>query len=374
MTMMMTPLALRDSGACAVQSRGVAAKPRPEADSLAVWVLLYLVCAAGFLLAVGVDPALFLATLPQAFLTFFALAQVLVPWWGGLALAAVVLSVGPLRRRLWQQKVKILSSILLCGVFTMMFTTVKSHLPQIAPFWADAFLTRADLAVHFGQSPHDLLGWMAPLHTGQLLGFYFNGWVFFATFLPVLLIAFDGDASRRRVFTHLWLLCWVVLGNLLAVAVMSYGPIFADLFPGGPAKAHQGALSLLERADAGALMFVKMRLWQAYTGESGMLASGISAFPSVHVGMATVLGLYLARVGADIARSGRLPPPLGLALVVAARLVAGLYVLVYLLLSVYLGWHYALDGYASILLMGLCYWLLSRREPRVGAEKAMRSA
>lgn len=362
MTLMLNARDMRNLREAAPLASGT---PLSGGNVLATGALAYIAIGVVFLYYVGINPLAFLVALPHSFQTLVSMAQLLVPWWGVPAVAVAMVAAGPVRRRLWQRKAQILSGVLLCGGLTMMFGLIKNNLPLIVPFWADDFFTHADRALHFGHAPYELLAWLAPLNTDGLLKFYMNGWVFFATFFPVLLIAFDDNAARRRTFTILWLGCWIGLGNVLALAFMSYGPIFADLFPGGPADLHQGALALLDRADASALMQVKMKLWYAYTGESGMLASGISAFPSVHVGMATVLGLYVARLGADIARAETLTRQAAAGLVLFARGAGGLYVAAYLVLSVYLGWHYALDGYASILVMGGAYLLLRRREPAV---------
>lgn len=330
---------------------------------LALGTVLYLLAGSAFLSHVGADPIDLVGGVGRSVMMFFLLATVLVPWWLLPALAAPVLLSGRLRRKLHQRALPVLLSIVLCSLFTFMFGLVKNRMSLVVPFWADDALTQLDLLLHFGLAPRDLLLWLEPLQIGRLFKLYFNSWVFLATFFPVLLIAFDDNLERRRTFTILWMLCWAGLGNVIALAGMSYGPIFADLFPGGPAPAHQGVLAMLERADASSLLATKMSLWRAYTGESQMLGSGISAFPSVHVGMATVIGLYLARIGADAARSRGAQPRRAAGLRWGGRALGMLNVIFYAVLSVYLGWHYAVDGYASILVIGGLYAALAARLP-----------
>ena len=74
-------------------------------------------------------------------------------------------------------------------------------------------------------------------------------------------------------------------------------------------------------------------LWNAYAKGEPFLGSGISAFPSMHVALSTLIFL-LAR------GTNRWLGWMGLA-----------YLAFTLIGSVHLGWHYALDGYASILLV-----------------------
>ncbi len=340
-----------------------------DSDLLARGTALYLAFGSLFLLAVDASPLDVIRGLETAFSNFFRMAAAMIPWWAlPVVLAPLALS-GRLRRHLWAQRSPLLLSIMLCGLFTFMFGLVKNRMSLVVPFWADDIFTQVDLALHFGHSPRDLLLWLSPFGTEGLLKLYFSSWVFLATFFPVLLIAFDADRDRRRVFTLLWMFCWIGLGNVFAIVGMSYGPIFADLFPNGPAAAHQGALDMLQREDARRLLATKMFLWRAYTGESPTLGSGISAFPSVHVGMATLIGIYLARRGADAARAFVLSAGRRLALIWGTRLIGGIYVATYVILSVYLGWHYAVDGYASILLIGTVYALLATRFERVPARR-----
>lgn len=343
-----------------------------ELRLLVVLTAAYLLGGGLFLAAVGADPFEVLKGFRHSFASFLGLLDLLVPWWAVVAVALPCLAIRELRQHLARRLPQLIVAIMLCSAFTLMFGLVKNRLTLVWPFWADGVLSQLDLALHFGYSPRDLLVWLGALPTNRLLVFYLNSWVFLATFLPALLLVFDPDRERRRVFILLWALCWVGLGNALALAGLSYGPIFSDLFNEGVAADHQGALALLVREDAQALLATKMHLWRAYTGESPMLGSGISAFPSVHVGMAMVLGLYLAQLMRGLGRrletgqgggwrrwpgiafALRNPGGLGAALAV-------LYVGAYLLLSVYLGWHYAVDGYVSILLIGAAYLVLARR-------------
>jgi hypothetical protein len=80
------------------------------------------------------------------------------------------------------------------------------------------------------------------------------------------------------------------------------------------------------------------------------LGSGISAFPSLHVAVATLNAIYLWRFGSFLRW-------FGVAFLIAIQLG-----------SVHLAWHYGVDGYASILATPLIWmlagWLsASRRLP-----------
>ncbi|TIW00845.1 MAG: hypothetical protein E5V77_09165, partial [Mesorhizobium sp.] len=87
------------------------------------------------------------------------------------------------------------------------------------------------------------------------------------------------------------------------------------------------------------------------------LGSGISAFPSVHVAVATLNAIYLWRFGRVL------------------RWVGLIFLLCIQLGSVHLAWHYAVDGYASMLLT-LAIWIFVRwlqRALSLSADKYVRS-
>ena len=327
------------------------------ANPIAVICLGYFLIGGLFLAATGDNPLDMLLGIGGSFMLFLQLATKMFPWWIYALAALPVVIVPGLRQRIWEQKLQGVAAIVYCTLFVMVFGNIKNSLPGLVPFWADPMFTRMDEVLHFGHTPHELLGWLSGLNLKSLSGLYMNLWVFPATYLPMLLIVFDGNAARRRQFIILWACAWILLGNIIALAFMSTGPIFQDLLPGGLVGSHMSALEMLERPDAQGLIAVKHHLWASYMDASNVVGSGISAFPSVHVGMATVLGLYIARIGHDGAKTMRLA---GARRVLRhGSALAGMAIIgVFLVLSVYLGWHFAVDGYASILVIcGIYAWL-----------------
>jgi len=167
--------------------------------------------------------------------------------------------------------------------------------------------------------------------------------VFVSTFFPMLLVLADQDSARRYRFLMLYLFIWVVLGNLLALAGMSASPIYHDRLTG--LEYFAGLDEALAASGIGASWVGLMQdhLWSVFEGGTLFAGSGISEFPSVHVGFATLLALYLFE---------RLPrlAPIWIALV-----------LTFQVLSVHLGWHYAIDGYVSIAVVAAVWWWMKPR-------------
>jgi hypothetical protein len=207
------------------------------------------------------------------------------------------------------------------------FAGVKSLLPDVVPFFADPWLARMDEVLH-GNDPWQYMDAIVPaaLMSG-LHGFYFLGWaaaIMSATLAALVMTRLN---SLRKQFAWTFLLVWPLLGNVVAAAAMSGGPIFYDLITGQPRfgdlMAHLGATI----QDHGEL---RRLAWSAHLGHVPGHGFAISAFPSLHVAMASMLCLVAFHAGRWWFHA---------ALVLLA---------VILFCSVLFAWHYAVDGYFSI--------------------------
>jgi hypothetical protein len=130
-----------------------------------------------------------------------------------------------------------------------------------------------------------------------------------------------------------YVLCWILLGNLAAAVFSSAGPVFyAEVT--GDSETFGRLMSYLRTVDGQmplSNMAIRDRLWDAYLGHSGEMASGISAMPSLHVAIVTlcaISGWYVHWM---------------------VGVLASLFAVLIFVGSVHLGWHYAVDGYASVL-------------------------
>ncbi|MDH3264972.1 MAG: phosphatase PAP2 family protein [Paracoccaceae bacterium] len=241
------------------------------------------------------------------------------------------------------------AALVLCttGLFFAAFHLVKNSMPLAVSFFADPMLTGADRALHFGNMPWQLTHSLGEIVDHDLASFYYvRAWLATALGFPVLLVLFDRDDTRRRRYMILFGFVWIGLGNVLALAFMSAGPVYYERLLGDPAFPGLADALTTSGVEASLTGRIQNYLWDAYILEQSRAGSGISAFPSVHVGMAALVGLYLAERN----------PALGL--------VGGLHVVSTLFLSVYLGWHYAVDGYFSIAAVAIACAFLWRRDAR----------
>lgn len=280
------------------------------------------------------------ASVPGAYVMFLSLA-----WWV-LPLFVIVTFVFD-RKTMLQRMSRAILAVMICSIMFMMFTILKSTLPFILPFWADGWMADLDRQLHFGVDPWRLTHVFAPWISLKVVGdIYFSAWSLPAMYLPVLLFMFDDDMARINRFLKLYLFSWIVLGNIVALAFLSAGPIFYDRLLGGDSFAPMMAAFQTAEFSGGILAFTSDLLWDAYENGAQLPGSGISAFPSVHIATATVFALYLFE-------RHRAALPFSILIVATFQF-----------LSVYQGWHYAIDGYFSILAVGALWVWLRRRARR----------
>jgi membrane-associated phospholipid phosphatase len=135
------------------------------------------------------------------------------------------------------------------------------------------------------------------------------------------------------------MLVWVVCGNALAGLFLSAGPAFYGAVTGDEGRfAAQLAFLAHGAQSTNSAVTYQTYLWSLHQYGTAGFGSGISAFPSVHVAVAALNALFLW------SHSSRL------------GLIAFAYIAVIVASSVYLAWHYAIDGYASIAIIAVIYF------------------
>lgn len=236
-------------------------------------------------------------------------------------------------------------------IFMGVFTSLKTMLTDIVPFFADPYLADLDKALH-GRDPWLYATTLLPAKlTPALEVLYFGAWglLLSGSLLAVLLVPKLQEVRSHYVWASL--IVWPVLGNVIACATMSAGPVFYPRVAGG--ERFDDLIAYLAQNSV-AHEWARAYLWKFYvSGEAGAGAA-ISAFPSLHVANATLLVLLASRVHRWL------------------KWAALAYCAVILFGSVYLGWHYAVDGYfsiaATVLIWKVVGWALrASARPRAGA-------
>ena len=233
------------------------------------------------------------------------------------------------------------------------FTSVKNMLPSLSGYVWDKPLADLEALMFAGHDPWVFVTpLIARLHLLGAVEFsYVTGWMLAVALIPAAVALAPSLKPIRVRFFFTYILAWALLGNLLALAGMSAGPVYFGHVTGDTAR-FQPLIDLLA-ANSGSIWSaydIQRDLWAVY--EHGMVSfgTGISAFPSLHVAMATLWAI----VGFQVDRR------LG---------IAGLVFLAFIeTASVALGWHYAVDGLASAPLVVLIWfavgWALRRFAPK----------
>jgi hypothetical protein len=126
-------------------------------------------------------------------------------------------------------------------------------------------------------------------------------------------------------------LAWLLLGIASSYLLSSAGPLFYDRIFGGDTFS---ALTAMIHHSAPLTEKTANYLWAAYSSDQSRPLNGISAMPSMHVGLTLWLALVMAKT--------RLAP------------IFWVYYALIWLGSVHLGWHYFSDGLvSSVAMIGL---------------------
>lgn len=242
----------------------------------------------------------------------------------------------------WERVFAALPLLILIPVFFSLFTTAKNMIPVIHPFDWDPAFARFEAWLHFGRQPWE---WLMPVLgfsvVTMAVSFFYKLW-FIVKFFVMYWQAFSvtRPALRERFFIAL-LGIWIVNGTLLALYFSSAGPCYYGLLHPELANPFAGLMDYLYAANAEKAVFdlpAQEFLWKAYQGHAPVAFSGISAMPSMHVSLACLFLL--------LGWHYRWPQ----------RLFFTLFLLMTMIGSVHLGWHYAIDGYLSILTTLPVWW------------------
>ncbi|MCA1287102.1 phosphatase PAP2 family protein [Salipiger bermudensis] len=285
---------------------------------------------------------------PVATLWYVAVSVVLVPVWAVWA----ELRRGKDVRRAIGNVALVVAAIL---ALHLGFTLFKTTMPAIVPYYADPYLAAFDAWLHANSDPWAVINRVVGPETMLGLAPLYHGpWLIAAFLFPVILVACDDDEARIKRYFLLYCASWVVIGNVLALGGMSVGPVFFDRFYD---SSRFGLMTLTHRfagVESTTLGALQEYLWQMSSAGRESFGTGISAFASVHVSVATVVALYCGERSALLA--------------VPAALLCG----AILLLSIWSGYHYAADGYVSVGVMALLWAFLRRRFEPAGLLPAFR--
>lgn len=241
------------------------------------------------------------------------------------------------------------------------YSAFKLQIPQILPFYADPIIANIESTL-FGQDPwrltHAAFGPYGTVVLDRLYVVWFPVSAFLVTWATMTR---DRVFQARAIATIFFV--WFVLGNFVALALSSSGPVYYEHFYGDDrfAPLMETLRAYHEQVNVRAIVISD---WLISDEDAGTLGKGISAMPSVHVGMTFVTWLLVQ------SRLGWKNP---------ITMIVGVYVAAIWVASVHLAWHYWLDGAVSIVATALFWkatgvWLKPKAAPSRSAQPASRAA
>jgi membrane-associated phospholipid phosphatase len=206
-------------------------------------------------------------------------------------------------------------------------TATKTLIPAFEPMWADPLLADFDRWL-LGAEAWALAEFLRPLDT--VIDVLYALWSLVLQIVVIAVLLASPSRAKARVAISFFL-TMALVGVVGQFVLPSGGPIFwSRLGLGHRFDAMQSAPHSIVAASY---------LWGKHMGNTVDFATGISAFPSMHVAMAAWM---------VVATHSLFP---------RFKFLSWFYFLVILLGSVFLGWHYLVDGIGGAFGMICCWWL-----------------
>ena len=229
-----------------------------------------------------------------------------------------------------------LRALAACLALIYGYIWLKVSIPLLTPRLLDEQLWNLDVALHLGYSPTIFL---TELFRGtpvlELLDRWYSAWLVVTCLGLAFFVALPGTVPRARfLFSHVAI--WT-LGGWLYLAFPALGPCYAN--PSCVATVRDDMPRALEIQRRLAANYSKVLAGRSGPVRSLNPAHGIAAMPSLHVGVLWLLTLWARTASREL---------FALGIAFTTLTFVG---------SIVTGWHYAVDGYAGLLLGQACYEL-----------------
>ncbi|MDG4905313.1 phosphatase PAP2 family protein [Mesorhizobium sp. WSM4898] len=226
-------------------------------------------------------------------------------------------------------------------IFQGNFTSVKNGMSAWqGGFQFDVLHADIDAFLHLGADPWRWLYSVAESDLVRaIIEWNYNVFWFLLNFVGLFFVATSPMvASVRTRYLACFMAVWILVGNILAALFLSAGPAFYGAVTGDTARFGEQLAFLARGAgSSNSAAAYQQYLWSLYEAKQTGFATGISAFPSVHVGLAMLNALFVREYS-------RLLGAFAL-----------LYVAFVAVSSVYLAWHYAIDSYVAVIVVSVIY-------------------
>jgi len=220
---------------------------------------------------------------------------------------------------------------------------MKGMISYYGEYTWDPVLSEIDRRIHFGIDPWRIIQpWLGQPNITRAVSFIYTE-MWGVTSLSIItwqLFSIKNPHLRTQFFLT-FILIWSVNGTLLAILFASGGPCFYEFMTGSSYYATQmNYLNTVNNQYGLLSVDIQNTLLSIYQVDRITSAGGISAMPSMHISQAFLLFLFGSCLHKWMGR------------------ILGLFFLMIFIGSIHLGWHYAIDGYCSIIMTWIL-WKLS---------------
>lgn len=228
------------------------------------------------------------------------------------------------------------------AAFVLLSTTfgaVKSAIPLVHPFDIDPVLIRIDAALFRGDAWRFFQPVVGHPLISSTLNFVYHSWFGLLFLVGAFTIVWIEQPRLRLQYLIAYLMSWILLGTAMAALLSSVGPAFYSHFYG---DGRFDALTAYLHTAAGHAPIPALTVQEALlswaAAKDYTLGGGISAMPSMHVAIATLFTLLGWRISTFWGAA------------------ASIFLVMIFLGSIHLGYHYAIDGYVSMMLTPIIWW------------------
>jgi hypothetical protein len=227
---------------------------------------------------------------------------------------------------------------LLIPLFFAFIAMYKQLIPFVKPYCWDNTFMQWDYVLHFHHNPWQLLQPILghPLITA-FLGKAYGAWFF----VLVGIIIWQGNTAERfyrMQFFLTFMLAWLILGTWGAYYFSSAGPCYYNIYSPASVNPYDPLMLYLSHNAPAWVIDLQGSLLEHLQSNTLVFGGGVSAMPSMHVAMATLCLLICSKYNRWLA------------------LAAGVFLILVLIGSIHLAWHYAVDGYVAIILTSLIWY------------------